>query len=203
MKIDLHLHTSERSTCSIASAEEQITTAIQMGLDAIVITDHDCMIDETILTVLNRKYTPFIIYGGIEIRINENGHDEDIIVIGLHQDILTQKKWTYPELHQFVISNNGFIGLAHPYRYRDFITVDVENYPPHAIEIFTSNIGMDKKDMRLELKEKLNCNLMVNSDSHNIDSTGLYYNELDKTPESEQELVQMLIDGNYTLSISL
>lgn len=203
MKIDLHLHTSERSMCSIASAEEQITTAIQMGLDAIVITDHDCMIDETVLETLNRKYRPFKIYGGIEIRINENGHDEDIIVIGLHQDVLTQKKWTYEELHQFVISNNGFIGLAHPYRYRDFITVDVENYPPHAIEIFSSNIGNDKKEMRLQLKEKLNCNLMVNSDSHSIHSTGKYYNKLNSTPESEQELVEMLINGDYTLSIPI
>ncbi len=203
MKIDLHLHTSERSTCSIASAEEQITTAIQMGLDAIVITDHDCMIDETILATLNLKYSPFIIYGGIEIRISENGHDEDIIVIGLHQDVLTQKKWTYAELHQFVISNNGFIGLAHPYRYRDFISVDVENYPPHAIEIFSSNIGLDKKDMRLQLKEKLNCNLMVNSDSHSIHSTGNYYNELIRMPESEQDLVRMLINGDYTLSIPI
>ncbi|MBI9014731.1 MAG: PHP domain-containing protein [Clostridiales bacterium] len=203
MKIDLHLHTSERSMCSISSAEEQITTAIQMGLDAIVITDHDCMIDETILASLNRKYAPFKIYGGIEIRINENGYDEDLIVIGLHQDILTQKQWTYPELHQFVISNNGFIGLAHPYRYRDFISVDVENYPPHAIEIFSSNIGMDKKEMRLQLKEKLNCNLMSNSDSHSINSTGKYYNELNRTPKSEQELIKMLIDGDYTLSIPI
>lgn len=203
MKIDLHVHTKERSSCSIASAEEHINQAIKMGLDAIVITDHDCMVEKDILDELNDRYSPFKIFGGIELRINESGHDEDILVIGVHETELSEQKWTYRKLHEFVISKNGFIALAHPYRYRDFVALDMKECSPHAIEIYSSNIGEDKKDMRLKLANELDCQLITNSDGHNVDSIGKYYNHLNRTPNDEKELVELLINGEYTTVINV
>lgn len=200
MKIDLHLHCSERSSCSIATTEEQINQAKKMGLDAIVITEHDLLLETEYLEKLNRIHAPFKIYGGIEIRLFENGYEEDLIIIGVHDKLLENKKWTYPELYDFVTKKNGFIGLAHPYRYKDFIAIDVENYPPHAIELYSSNLDEEKLDMRIQLAENLNCHLMVNSDSHSIHSTGKYFNIMNRTPRDEKDLVNMLINGEYTLS---
>jgi len=48
MKIDLHVHTTERSLCADSSEQEQILTAIERGLDAIVITDHGRLVPPSI-----------------------------------------------------------------------------------------------------------------------------------------------------------
>lgn len=40
MKIDLHVHSSERSACGQAGEEEQIEAAMAAGLNALVFTDH-------------------------------------------------------------------------------------------------------------------------------------------------------------------
>lgn len=198
MKIDLHLHTSEFSDCSGASINEQIEAAINMGLDAIVITDHDCLLDEKLKSALNEEYQPFRIFAGIEIRIVDGQDAEDILVIGVDDNILVEKEWTYPELYDYVTQRGGFIGLAHPYRYRDYVAIDINNYPPHALELYSSNLNDDKVHMRQALADTLQCHVMINSDSHSIASTGSYYNLLERAVSNEKELASVLIAGNYT-----
>jgi len=74
---------------------------------------------------------------------------------------------------------------------------------PHAIEIYSSNIGEDKKDMRLKLANELDCQLITNSDGHSVDSIGKYYNHLNRTPNDEKELVELLINGEYTTVVNI
>ena len=52
MKIDFHVHSSERSACGGASEESQIQAAIVAGLDAIVFTDHQRLVSEYRLSFL-------------------------------------------------------------------------------------------------------------------------------------------------------
>ncbi len=197
MKIDLHVHAKERSSCSMASEKEHIEAAIKYGLDAIVFTDHDKLVPIDHIRELNEMYSPFKIYGGIEIRMRDTG--EDILVIGLQDKILEEKKWVYTELYKFVREHEGYIALAHPYRYENKIKVKIEEYIPDAIEIHSTNIGKDDSERIERLAGRLNTNLLGNSDAHNCVDIGIFYNELEYEPKNEKELVKLLKDGKYKI----
>ena len=53
MKIDLHVHSIEYSACAHAYVDEQIETAIDRGLDALVFTNHECLVPQARIEELN------------------------------------------------------------------------------------------------------------------------------------------------------
>jgi predicted metal-dependent phosphoesterase TrpH len=190
MKIDLHVHSSERSACGQAGEEEQINAAIAAGLDALVFTDHAKLVPESRLMQLNMKYASFRIFGGIEISL-----EEDILVIGIQDRDLELFHWTYPELSAFVRSRGGYMILAHPYRYRPSLFIPFNHNPPNGIELYSANTPVSWQPNIQDLSERLNLTLFSNSDAHRTSLVGLYYNEIPGSPETDFELVQALSRG--------
>jgi histidinol phosphatase-like PHP family hydrolase len=195
MKIDLHVHTIERSPCAVSSEEEQILTAIARGLDAIVFTDHARLVPPEHIEALNRQYAPFRIFGGVEITVKEK---EDLLVLGLHDPVLESRKWTYPELHTFVRDRGGWIALAHPFRYHPDIVIDVEQYLPDALEGCSSNVALLNQPRIREVAKQLGIPVVCNSDAHATRSLGVGYNRLKETPADEADLVRLLRTGAFT-----
>ena len=194
MKIDLHVHTIERSPCAVSSEAEQILTAIARDLDAIAITDHARLVPSEHIEALNREYAPFRIFGGIEITVKEN---EDLLVLGLHDPMLESRKWTYPELHTFVRDRGGWIAVAHPFRYRPTINLDLERYPPDALESCSTNIELLNQPRIREVAKQLGIPVVCNSDAHATRSLGVGYNRLKETPADEADLVRLLRTGAF------
>lgn len=194
MKIDLHVHSMERSNCGKSSEEDMIKHAILYGLDAIVFTDHRRLIPQERLAELNDKYKPFKIFGGIEVSASR----EHIVVLGIHDEILETQDWEYKDLYQYVNEKKGFLALAHPYRYRDYIGIDIENYPVDAIEIHSVSTFASNKQKIEKLAKEHNCKLICNSDAHHIDHIGIYHNKLDYRPDNDKELIEILKQGLYT-----
>ena len=195
MKIDLHVHSSERSACGQAGEEEQIRAAIAAGLEAIVFTDHGRLVPESRLRQLNREYAPFRIFSGIEISLGE-----DILVIGMHDRELEMAQWTYPDLHAYVHEQGGFLILAHPYRYHPNLYADIEQYPPDGIEIYSINTPISWQPRIREVSQKLGLTLFSNSDAHKTETLGVYYNEIPGFPETDRELVRALSDGQVCIN---
>jgi histidinol phosphatase-like PHP family hydrolase len=194
MKIDLHVHTKERSYCGRSTEEEQVRAAIDAGLDAIVFTDHNRLAPPARLQELNTKYAPFQIFGGIEVSITS----EHILVLGVHDDALEHHHWSYPELHSFVRKHNGFIAVAHPFRFNPNIGLDLKRFPPDAIEAYSNNISRHTEPRLLSFARHLSVPVLSNSDGHYIDVLGHYYNILERTPADERELIMILRSGQFT-----
>ncbi len=195
MKIDLHVHTKERSPCGRSGEEEMIQAAIAFGLDGLAFTDHHRLVPLDRLEALNRKYVPFRIFDGIEISVTEG---EDVLVLGVRDSVLETRSWSYPELFAFVREWGGFLVLAHPFRYHDQIDIDIERYPPDAIELHSKNIGACDES---QIRAVLTCQglrPLYNSDAHQAEHVGLYYNRLARVPRDEGELVEILRAGDYT-----
>ncbi|MGC9394990.1 MAG: PHP-associated domain-containing protein [Anaerolineae bacterium] len=195
MKIDLHVHSSERSTCARSREKEQIQAAIACGLDAMVFTDHGRLVPQTHLDAQNRKYAPFRIFGGIEITVEER---EDVLVLGVHDSALESRMWTYPELHTFLRRRGGWLAIAHPFRYRPTIDVDLERYPPDALEVCSMNVPRGERDRIREIAARLGIEVVCNSDAHVTESLGVAYNCLDEIPADEADLVRLLRSGAFT-----
>ncbi len=194
MKIDLHVHTQERSLCGQSGEEEMIRAAIAYGLDGLAFTDHQRLVPLERLAELNRAYAPFRVFGGIEIAVAEG---EDVLVLGIHDPDLEGKQWTYPALFRFVRERGGMLVLAHPFRYHEAIQIDIEQYPPDAVEIHSKNIGACDEPRIRTVLQRLGLRPLCNSDAHTADLVGIYYNHLERTPQDEAELLEILKAGAY------
>jgi predicted metal-dependent phosphoesterase TrpH len=196
MKIDLHVHSKERSVCGRASEEEQIRAAMAAGLDAIVFTDHHRLAPLERLKELNDRYAPFRIFGGIEITTN----GEDVLILGLRDSALESSKWAYPDLHAFVREHTGFIVLAHPFRYHPQVAIEVDRFVPDALEVRSPNTPLAAEDRIREIALRLGIPVLCNSDAHSTDALGTHYNVLERLPSDEQEMIALLRSGRFTCS---
>ena len=79
MRIDLHVHSSQRSGCARSTEAEQIAAARRRGLDALAFTDHHRLVPPEHLERLNDLHAPFRIFSGIEIEVAE----EHLVVLGV------------------------------------------------------------------------------------------------------------------------
>lgn len=195
MKIDLHVHARERSGCATSGEEEMIQAAIAYGLDGLAFTDHQRLVPAERLAELNRKYAPFRVFGGIELSVTEG---EDVLVLGVHDPALEAQRWTYPALFRFARERDGLLILAHPFRFHETIRIDVEQYPPDAIEIHSANTDDCDEPQIRAIAERLHLHLLCNSDAHNTERVGIYYNALGRVPRNERELLAVLRAGQYT-----
>lgn len=193
MSIDLHVHTQERSLCARSPEEAQIQAAISCGLDAVAITDHDRLVPEERLAYLNAKYAPFCIFGGIEVSL----HTEHVLVLGIHDATLERRGWTYCDLHRFVEEENGFLALAHPFRFNADLGIDIEQCTPHAMEVRSCNTPRRAEDRIRQAAARLGIPLLANSDAHHVDKIGPYYNVLNRIPADEEDLVRLLKEGAF------
>jgi histidinol phosphatase-like PHP family hydrolase len=195
--VDCHVHTSEGSGCACHNAWLMAESAIANGLNAMIITEHNRHTPQARIDELNAAYAPFRVFSGIEIRVQE----DDFLVLGLHDEILEQKKWGYIELYQFVRERGGYIALAHPMRYWNGIDSNVYSFRPDALELYSiniDNISWQSRQNALRLANALQVKIIANSDAHATDSFR-YCNVFIKEPADEGELVRMLKDGAYRL----
>jgi histidinol phosphatase-like PHP family hydrolase len=198
MKIDLHVHARERSGCSRSGEEEIVCAAMRFGLDGLAFTDHQQLVPPNRLAELNRLYAPFRIFSGIEIHTIE---EEDILVIGVGDPGLGDRDWSYAELHDFALARDGFIVLAHPFRFHDTIRVDIETRRPDAIEIASTNIDPSTEPRISRVIEILSSRSIYASDAHQADHVGLFYVDVKGTPRTDSELTRLLRGGDYTCEV--
>lgn len=189
MKIDLHVHTIERSPCAVVSEEKQIKAAIQAGFDGIAITDHNLLVPRDHLQDLNDRYAPFKVFTGIEV----DADDLHWVVLGIHDPALESRGWRYPDLLDFVHSQNGFIFLAHPFRYKPDLQVDLDRYSPDGVEVESINTPVNRQADIRALAARLGLVLLRNSDAHRPGGMGTYSNQLPRPAVNDQELVEVLL----------
>ena len=201
MKIDLHVHSYERSNCAISSEKDQIEAAIAKGLDGIAFTDHNSQRSKTHIDLLNKKYAPFKIFTGVEIDIKTSG--EHVLVLGVpDMESACEYRWTYPELHDFVRERGGFIAIAHLYRYENHVNSHLYDFVPDALEIQSANIIKSNTQTIKSLADKLGVNVIATSDSHVTDNVGMFYVELHEAVQNDANLVRELRSGRYDLGQS-
>ena len=192
MKIDLHVHASERSGCAVSGEESMIQAAQTCGLDGIAFTDHHRLVPPKRLDELNNKYAPFIIYPGIEITADE----EDWLVLGVQDARLEREDWHYARLAEFTRQMGGIIILAHPYRYSSRIHVDLSASPPDGIEIRSNNTPRDREKQIGKLAATLGMATLSNSDAHSTRALGSYFNQIPGPLNGTRSLLEQLLKGS-------
>ena len=93
----------------------------------------------------------------------------------------------------------GFLALAHPFRYHPDIRVDLEQYRPDAIEVYSHNTPPAAAARILAVAAQLGIHPLSNSDAHTTAALGTYYNVLARSPADEPELIAMLKAGQFSI----
>jgi len=164
MKLDLHTHCAEATYTPLPKlidryAVEKIVTAVKRkGLDGIGVTDH------------------YKVEFGLEIKRIVAEHFDNQILIIPGREVFSQG---YHLVELFLPDDIVFRFLPHPI-YDERLEKSYDFSKLHGIEIenYSYSDHIDKARVRA-LAEKYNLMLLSNSDAHELNDIGAYYNELD------------------------
>jgi len=204
MLIDLHVHTSPRSSCSDLSPLDLVQEARRLKLDGVCLTEHQVVWDPREVEKLAEE-------GGIKIfRGNEfTTNQGDILVFGYEKDI--KDLLTIQELRDEVNAVGGAMIAAHPFRgFKTFgigqlqLTVEqackrkVFNYVD-AIEIGNGKLSGEENDMAAKVAERLGLPGTCGSDAHRADDVGKWITDFECEINNEEELAENLRTGRFSI----
>jgi len=203
MRIDLHIHTSPRSSCSYLGLSELVQEAKRLKLGGICLTEHQVVWTSEEAANLAEK-GDIKVFRGNEFTTNQG----DILVFGFEKDI--KELLTIQELHAEVRKDNGFMIAAHPFRgFKTFgigqLQMTVEQACRRkvfefvdAIEIGNGKLTDDENDMACKVAEKLGLPGTGGSDAHRVDEVGRWVTVFENDIRTEQELLEELRAGRFT-----
>lgn len=197
MIIDMHMHTARHSDCSRLSPETMAATALERGIDGIVITDHDYLWPDDEIEALQTQFPSLKILRGIEVSTAQ-GH---ALAYGLSPAETTQLYLQMPlaELTQIVHSVDGIVVLAHPTRYDDDIPSEVYHSDIDGVEALSLNVRMYMERAIQSLSSQLDVPCIAGTDAHAADAVGFYGTDFDDPIRTEKDLVAAVKAQAYSV----
>jgi len=199
LKIDLHLHSSDRSSCGHSTGEEMIVAAKGFGLDAVCFTEHNVLTPEAWLAEANENHAPFKVFSAVEISVTRLEH---CIVLGVRDSELETREWTYEDLWKFTRERDGWLTLCHPFRFSETVAFDVDRFPPDGIEIHSVHTAAEDGELIRATAERVGARVIASSDAHFAKWVGVFHVELARPAEDvcdEREIVDILRAGEFKL----
>lgn len=186
-RIDLHVHTNRYSPCAETLDPEKLGQATSdVGLDGLVLTEHDAMWTEEEVQVLKQKIGHKVkIYRGVEVS-SIDGH---FVVIGLKDLSDIQVGISAMELFTITRKENAAVILAHPHRSGCCSKPFPENINWYkyvdAVEVAsTSTYGQHEVNAH-RLATETGLSKVAGSDAHCLARVGHTYTEFNFLPADE------------------
>jgi hypothetical protein len=210
IKIDLHTHTRRYSRCSVLSPDELCRIALDCGLDAIALTEHQYQWTADEVAELQGRYPPLKLYVGVEISCADG---RDYVALGLepgyHPAGWYPAQMPYAQLQALLDANPGaFCFVAHCFRYSEDDS-GLDERRIDGIEIGSYNTlarpqppdgpaAIVRHERYLEWQRKKGWIALYNSDGHAEKMIGTFYNVIetrDGLPDDELALGRLLRCG--------
>jgi histidinol phosphatase-like PHP family hydrolase len=189
MLIDLHVHTDRYSTCGRSSPEEMIIRAAQVGLDALVFTEHNLIWPEAEVAELQARFPGVRLYRGTELT---SADGDDYLVYGVTDPSMIEPNMAAADILRLVHTAGATVILAHPYRYRETVPPEITAHPAIGIEIMSTNIYNYAHHQAVALARRLGAVATAASDGHHVDMLGLYAMVTDVLPADERALARLI-----------
>jgi predicted metal-dependent phosphoesterase TrpH len=174
-KFDHHLHTSRHSPDSVINPLVLISRARTVGLDGVVITEHDYQWEPDELADLAAQADGLKVFSGAEISARE-GH---FLVYGLPDLDEAPPGITLADLLKVVRRHEAAIVAAHPFRWdQDFSGLVAKHGPAFdALELVSNNVTPDTRQKTEQLLRKHPMGATGSSDGHEPDAIGCYFTD--------------------------
>lgn len=204
MKLDLHVHTTAHSACSVMSPDEMMVAAKENGLDGICITEHNRIWSAEDARALSLKHG-LPVFRGMEITTTGG----DILVFGLEEE--PREMWTPGMLKAKVDAVGGVAIAAHPFR--GFLLFgfgalqmdlkDALDNPTfsqvHGLEVCNSLVTDAENALARDVADAAGLLKIAGSDAHKPASVGTCVTEFQDIVENEHDLVRAILNCRYTI----
>jgi predicted metal-dependent phosphoesterase TrpH len=193
MKIDHHIHTSRHSPDSSIDPAKLVRRACEIGLDGVVITEHDYQWQADELAELAARAPSLRVFSGAEISARE-GH---FLVYGLPSLEEAPPGILVRDLIELVRQHDAAIVAAHPFRWEQpFDQIVAEHGAAFdALELVSNNVDRYTRAKTRALLRHFPMGTTGSSDAHEIDVLGCYFTEFPRTVESISDFVAALRAG--------
>jgi predicted metal-dependent phosphoesterase TrpH len=206
--IDMHVHTTRGASDSSLKPVELARKAHRVGVDGVVITEHDRLWDPRELARFRQTHSLFVA-NGMEVS-TELGH---ILVIGL--DRYMSGIGRAEELRRVVLEAGGYMIAAHPFRhYFQRVHWEREGWEPFdltpqqaarlplfemvdAIEVLNGGNNERENLYALEVAQALGKPGIGGSDAHSDQGVGIYTTVFENRLETEEDLLCELKAGRF------
>lgn len=190
MKFDLHMHTTRHSPDSRMDPLALCRQALRLGLDGVVITEHDWLWTEEELTLLRELHPELVILAGIEVSARE-GH---FLVYGVTNPFAVPRGIGVAALCHEVHRQGGAVVAAHPFRWgQPFADILRRERPDlDGLELMTSNMDEECRRRAAEVQKAHGFAGLGSSDAHHEDVLGICYTEFPDHIRDAHSLVQAI-----------
>ncbi len=187
MKLDLHLHTTRYSPDSRMDPLAMLRRARQVGLDGVVITEHDHLWSEPELAVLRALNEGLVVLAGMEVSAQE-GH---FLVYGVTDPAALPRGIGVAQLCEEVHRQGGAVVAAHPFRWGQPFDEILQAVQPEldGLELMSSNMDADCRRRAAVIAQQCGLAGLGNSDAHDEETLGFCYTEFPETAGSYSGLV--------------
>jgi predicted metal-dependent phosphoesterase TrpH len=204
MVFDLHVHTSRFSPCASQDPGEMIAAARAVGLDGVVITDHERLWPAEDIRALSAA-SGLLVVGGIEIYTT----DGDLLVIGLDHEM---GGLPHPDQVRRAADAAGAVVIAaHPWR--GFLSLGPEELKDsiaqaaarpllrqaHAIEVCNGRSLDQENEIARQLAAVLGKPAVGGSDAHTPAEVGRCATRFMDQIEDQAGLIHALKHGRFAV----
>src|SRR5262245_28317403 len=196
MKFDLHLHTTRHSPDSQMDPLALIRRAGELGLDGVVITEHDWLWTEEELADLRALAPGLLIFAGIEVSAWE-GH---FLAYGVHNPFAVPARIRVADLCREVHAQGGAVVAAHPFRWGQRFDEILRTERPEldGLELMTKNMDADCRRRAAEVWRERGLAGLGSSDAHHESELGVCYSEFAAPIRDGRDLVEAIRGGKVT-----
>jgi predicted metal-dependent phosphoesterase TrpH len=197
MKFDLHMHTRRYSPDSEIDPVDLVRQAREIGLDGIVITEHDRLWPEEELEELRRMAPGLVVLGGVEV----SGRNGDLLCYGVRDLANLRRGMPWGDLCREVARQGGAAVAAHPFRWgQDFDRLIANERPELAgLEMVSNNMDTEvRRRAAAYLDRHPDYATLGNSDAHELAVVGVCYTEFDSDIQTSADLVQAIRERKGT-----
>ena len=190
MKFDLHLHTSRHSPDSVMTPEALVDQALRIGLDGVVITEHDWLWTGEELEELRGLAPELVVLAGVEVSARE-GH---FLAYGVNNPFAVPRGIGVKELCREVHRQGGAVVAAHPYRWGQPFDAILARCAAEldGLELMTSNMDEDCRRRAGAARHKHALAGLGSSDAHRIETLGVCYTVFASPIRDTRDLVEAL-----------
>lgn len=193
MKFDHHLHTSRHSPDSEMDPLDMLERAREIGLDGVVITEHDYQWAPDELAELSSRAGGLKVFSGVEVSARE-GH---FLVYGLPDLSEAPPGIAVGDLLKVVERRGAAIVAAHPFRWFQPFDRIVARLGPafHGVEFVSNNVTAETRAQAEALLASSPMARTGSSDAHHVETLGCYFSEFDAPIDSLADFVAALRSG--------
>jgi len=166
----------------------ELVRAKEIGLDGIVITEHDRLWPEDELEELRASAPGLVVLGGVEV----SGRNGDLLCYGVNDLTSLRRGTRWGELCREVARQGGITVAAHPFRWgQDFERLLAEEQPAlGGLEMMSNNMDESLRSRTAEFYAKNpGYATLGNSDAHALPAVGICFTEFDADIHDSADLV--------------